>query len=297
MNDDLLPEHEGIDAALASARQEHVQRLAAVLDLDSGLAAILTPDRDADRDELAAANRPGTSAATRPGPPLLSGRAAASTAVDAPGGPPGFQHKLLAIRQDPRIEALALRRAGDPELAKDALQSAYWSAARVDHPESIKDLRAYFVRVLVREVYRLRAQLELETLDSPAEPCQHGAAAGSQSSPQPVAETVAAALLARTWLERFAAQRDRLSAAVPSRSGDPDRYRNVIVTVAEQVLCDLIQGEPSEADSKDAFRTAYPEWFGEPGCAENTCRQRFHRARADVRALLQAVVRRDELQL
>ena len=31
---------------------EHVQRLAAVLDLDSGLAAILTPDRDADGDEL-----------------------------------------------------------------------------------------------------------------------------------------------------------------------------------------------------------------------------------------------------
>jgi hypothetical protein len=72
VNDDLLPEHEGIDAALASARQKHVQRLAAMLDLDSGLAAILTPDRD-DRDELAAANRPGNPAATRPGPPLPSG--------------------------------------------------------------------------------------------------------------------------------------------------------------------------------------------------------------------------------
>jgi hypothetical protein len=293
VNDDLLPGHESIHATMASARQEHIQRLATVLDLDSGLAAILTPDRDADRNELAATSRPGTPVAPRPRPPLPSGPTVATTAVDAPDRSSGFQHELLAIRQDPQIKAVALRRAGDPDLAEDALQNAYCAAARVDHPESIKDLRAYFVHVLVREVYRLRTQLELL---NPAETRQHGAPADSRSSPQPVAETVAASLLACAWFKRLATQRDHLCASVPARSGDPARYRIMIVTVAEQVLRDALHGEPSEADSEDAFRAAYPEWFSEPGCAKNTCHQRFRRARADVKALLQAIVSRDELQ-
>jgi len=85
-------------------------------------------------------------------------------------------------------------------------------------------------------------------------------------------------------------------AAVPARSHDPGRYRAVIVAVAEQVLRDVITGELSEADTNAVFRAAYPQYFAEPGCAENTCHKRFRRARADMRALLQAVVRRDELQ-
>ena len=55
VNDDLLPEHADIDASLAAARQEHAGRLAAMLDLDAGLAAILTSDEDGGRDASAAA--------------------------------------------------------------------------------------------------------------------------------------------------------------------------------------------------------------------------------------------------
>ena len=58
---------------------------------------------------------------------------------------------------------------------------------------------------------------------------------------------------------------------------------------------DGINGEPSDADSNDTFRAAYPEYFAQPGAAANLLHQRFRRAREDVKALLQAVVRRDEL--
>ena len=54
-----LPEHAGIDAALAAARREHAERLATVLDLDAGLTAIFTPDEDAGHDEPATAANPG----------------------------------------------------------------------------------------------------------------------------------------------------------------------------------------------------------------------------------------------
>ena len=47
--------------------------------------------------------------------------------------------------------------------------------------------------------------------------------------------------------------------------------------------------EPSEADINGAFRVLYPEYFAQSGASANACHQRFVRARADVRALLQAV--------
>jgi DNA-directed RNA polymerase specialized sigma24 family protein len=211
-----------------------------------------------------------------------------------------LQNGLLAIREDTRTKALAIRYAEDPDLADDALQSTYYAVARHKNLDQIENLRAYFCKVLLREVNRLRTRqrvTQLENPDGPEEPRQHGASARSRAPTRPIDEPVSTAPQARASLERFAAQRDHLRAAVPPRSGDPNRYRNVIVTVAEQVLCDAIHREPSEADSNDAFRAAYPEWFGEPGCTENTCRQRFQRARADMRALLRAVVHRDELLL
>ncbi len=77
MNDDLPPGHAGIDAALASARHEHTRRLTEVLDLNSGLAAILTPGKNAGRSELPASNpAPQASATTSPALPLPEGQAA-----------------------------------------------------------------------------------------------------------------------------------------------------------------------------------------------------------------------------
>ena len=76
-----------------------------------------------------------------------------------PDGRTGFQQELLAIREDPKVRSLALRRAGDPELAEDALQEAYCAVAGLKNPQRIEDLRAYFCRVLINEVYHLRGQL------------------------------------------------------------------------------------------------------------------------------------------
>ena len=82
---------------------------------------------------------------------------------------------------------------------------------------------------------------------------------------------------------------------MPARSDDPALYRAVIYTSAEGVLRDGINGEPSDADSNDAFRAAYPEFFASGDASANLCHQRFSRARSDVRTLLQSVVSRDEL--
>jgi hypothetical protein len=100
---------------------------------------------------------------------------------------------------------------------------------------------------------------------------------------------------ARARYERFTAQCDRLLSDVAARSDDPRRYRAVISDAAEQILWASVSGEPSEADSPSVLRAVYPEYFAEPGAAANTCDQRAHRARKDVRKMLMAVVCRDEL--
>jgi hypothetical protein len=98
------------------------------------------------------------------------------------------------------------------------------------------------------------------------------------------------------WLERFAALRADLREAVPGRSDDADRYRDVIVTVAERVLRAIVDGDVSRADVNQALRARYPEWFGREASAAGNGHQRFSRARADIRDLLKCVISRDELQ-
>lgn len=50
---------------------------------------------------------------------------------------------------------LARVRAGDLELAEDALQQAYYLMARIEDPSGIEDPRAYFCRVLIRVIHDL----------------------------------------------------------------------------------------------------------------------------------------------
>ena len=206
-----------------------------------------------------------------------------------------FLEKLLEIRQDLKVKSLALRRAGDPELAEDALNQAYYAVARRG-PEGIKDLRAYYCRTLMNVVNDLRYQFAAsltEEFERVAE--SHQDRSGCAPLPRPVDEAVCSHLLAEAWLEPFATRRGELAAQVPGRSRDSKRYRAVIVIASERVLRANVTGDVSDADSKSELIAAYPEWFAEPGCAENTCHQRFCRARADVRDLLSTIVRRDDL--
>jgi hypothetical protein len=205
---------------------------------------------------------------------------------DAPGGSSDFQQELLALRQDPQVRWRAWRLAGDLDLAEDLIQSVCCLLIALKHPERIEDLRAYYFRVLHNEatkLYVLRQEIPFEDVDDPPVPAQ------------PLDEKVCNSLHAQIWLNRLAVWRDRLLVGIPARSDDPVRYKILIFNTANQVLRDGINGELSEADSNDAWRAAYPEYFAQPCVSADLLHQRFRRARLDARALLQKVVNRDEL--
>jgi DNA-directed RNA polymerase specialized sigma24 family protein len=217
--------------------------------------------------------------------------------INPPDGQAAFFAELLAIREDPKVRGLALRRAGDRDLAEDALQEAWYAVAQVRDPGRIENLRAYFCRTLINKVYDLRGHQEpalVEDFESLAE-SQQGAAGCTPAPPRPVPDLVSTRLLTRIWLDRLNARRESLTKAVPGRSSDPSRYRTLIVSVAEQVLRAIVDGGVSDADSNQALRAAYSQWFGEKADAANNVHQRFSRARGDVRDVLAAIVHRDEL--
>lgn len=204
-----------------------------------------------------------------------------------------FPPELLPIWEDPEVRRFAARRAGDPDLTQDALLQAVCAVARVKDLERISDLKAYFCRVLVNEMYHLRGQLGAARACDPVTLAEMSDAE-KPGSPSDEAMVVTR-LMARTWLVRFSAQRDDLRASVPGRSGQADRYRDLIVAVAERVLHAALDGGVSRADANEALQAAFPEWFGQSGSAENACHEHLSRARRDVQDLLKAVVSRDEL--
>ncbi len=205
--------------------------------------------------------------------------------------------RLAEIMEDPRTKRLALRLAGHPALADDALQGTYDVLARLEHLGQIRNLPAYVYKVLRRAVNRLRNQLGADLVDDFEHLVDvHQAAAGCRPATSPaVDDTACTVVQAQVWLDRFTTHRESLRGAVPARSDDPARYRTVICDAAEQVLRDGINGAPSEADSNDALRAAYPGYFAQQDAPPNTLHQRFRRAREDVKALLQKIVNRDEL--
>jgi DNA-directed RNA polymerase specialized sigma24 family protein len=217
--------------------------------------------------------------------------------TEASGGSPDLRQQLQAIRQEPQVRRTALRLAGDRELAEDVIQAACCALAALKDPDRIDNLRGYFFRVLRNEATKLYASRETpyEDPERAIDPDQPGTALCGLVSARPIDETVCFWLQAESWLRPFADQCEHLLAAVPDRSFNPVRYREVIVAAAERVLRDAINGEPSDADSSDALRAAYPDYFDQADAAPNTLYKRFSRAREDVRALLQGIVNRDEL--
>ena len=207
------------------------------------------------------------------------------------------RRQLVEIRMDPGMQKFARRKAGDPDMADDALQNAYCAVLRREHLDEIEDLRAYFARVLIHEIHRERGQLRtplVDDFDRVAE--ERLGAIGCHRTPPPnVQDVVCTSLQGGCWLKRLADERGDLLASVPARSRDAGRYRAVIYAAAEHILRAGISGDVSEADTNETLRASYPEYFQQPDAAPNTCDQRFCRARVDIRALLRTVVSHDEL--
>jgi hypothetical protein len=217
--------------------------------------------------------------------------------TNAPGGSPDFQHQLLEIRQDPQVIRLALRWAGNRELAEDGLQTAYYRIASMQHPERIINLRAYFLRVLRNEINGVRAlpsTVPLDDVKGPGQPRPGRQLNGPAAEPA-VDDRACRTVQNQVILKRYACRRTKVIDAIPARSADPGRYREVIYAAGKQVLLGTLGLEPNDAAFPRILRASYPEYFEEPGAAPNTLHQRISRARDDIKALLRAIIRREEL--
>ena len=213
--------------------------------------------------------------------------------TDPAGSPADARQRLLEIWADPQVRGYARRYARDPDLADDALQSTYMTMARLKHLDQIENLRGYFYRVLRREVARELGHLGAlvaEDFMRLAEEQEGDGVTSGRAPPTGFEEAVCSLLTFRTLLNQLTSAHRDLMATVAARSGDPDRYRAVVYAAAEAILRAGLSGDSSDADSNEAFRAAYPEYFDQPGAAANTRHQRLLRARADIRSLLQAVI-------
>ena len=198
-----------------------------------------------------------------------------------------FYRELLAIASDLKVMNLARRRVGDHDLAQDVIQEAVYIVSRVQDPERIANLRAYFCTVVIHEAARLRKIQGTPLLDDPE------VATGPRHMRGTQEDAVVTRLMAHTRTAQFRQRKQQLRATVPGRSAHPERYRDHIVAAAEAVLEAL--DETSSDVAREKLLDEYPEWFAEPGCAQNARDQRLSRAYADLRALLQQVVIREDL--
>jgi DNA-directed RNA polymerase specialized sigma24 family protein len=207
-----------------------------------------------------------------------------------------LHENLATLVNDPAIRRLAAARAGNRELAEDALQETYWAVARVKDPGRIEDLRAFFCTCLLREINHQRTRSTPVRFQAPDTTTEQGRGSSSIGNPPSSVEDEASRrLLAETLLTRLNRDRDQLLASVPARSPDHRRYRTAIVAAAKTILLLLLEGPVASADWNAALQAKYPQWCGEPGLARAAADQRLSRARRDVQALLQKILPRHEL--
>jgi DNA-directed RNA polymerase specialized sigma24 family protein len=255
------------------------------------------------RSEPKAAQSPGGHNGPGPGPDDRAG-AKAIPAMAAGAGlkvlhnvaPPALHNELGRLRNDGGILRLAVRYAdGDHDLADDALQETCWAILRVKEPQRIDNLEAYFRTVLKRTVadqreHIRRAPVPVDNMETLTGEVDHGTVTPGPEPPRPVDAQAVSNVLAAAWLARLRRERQQLRALLPDSSADPGFYRDVVVARSEEILRSAVAGSVSWADCNEALRAAYPEWFAEPGCKQNTIDRRLCRARDDVRAVLKAVV-------
>ena len=169
--------------------------------------------------------------------------------------------------------------------------------ARLENPERIRDVRAFYCRALSHEISHQRGQQTSVPVDDTVLVTATGPGGPSPATAphRSVEETAIWLVLTETWLKRFRHERAQLEALVAGRSANPRHYRQMIVAVTEQLLGAAAWSCVSQADSNEALQAAYPAWLDEDGCDLATIYQRLSRARRDVRLLLTSIVNRADL--
>jgi DNA-directed RNA polymerase specialized sigma24 family protein len=207
-----------------------------------------------------------------------------------------FLEEIMKIALDPATRAFAMRLAGTPDLAEDALQEAFYLVARAPRPETIGELRARFRSVLVREIYRSHRQAEAPVADievaALSDRGQRVPAPSQGIASADLDSEVYGLLLAEALLARLERRQAELMALIPGRSPDPLRYRESIVAAAEAILRTAVVETVSRGDLTAALREGYPEWYHRDAANHF---QRLSRAREDVHQLLQALTRDKQL--
>lgn len=233
---------------------------------------------------MSSANLPhpaGSGGYEEPIPPESRGELTAADGYD----------ELAAIVSDPRMRRHARRLAGG--LAEDVLQETWYAVAQACARRSIGNLRGYFYRVMVNTATRMREEIARQGIpvDDPAVaagPC------GSRDLAATSAESNALPrLLAAARRELLHLRRAELRQEIPACSSDPDRYRDLILAVAEAMV--VGDGPASRAEINDALVAAYPQWFDAPDATAATKYQRRCRAREDIRRVLTVVIGVDSL--
>lgn len=214
--------------------------------------------------------------------------------------PPGSRPELAAadrydelavIAKDPDMRRHAQRVAG--ELAEDALQETWYAVAKARTGEPIGNLRGYFYRALVNISGRMREEFTRQGTPV-GDPASAGTSRRRLDLTAASAESDALpGLLSLARRELLRRRRAELRQEIPACSPDPDRYRDVILAVAEAMLAD--EGPASRAEINEALAITYPQWFDTPGAAPATTYQRRCRARESIRQVLIAVIGPDDL--
>jgi hypothetical protein len=207
-----------------------------------------------------------------------------------------FFEDLQRVRQEPAVRRLAQLRARDRELAEDALQQTYWNVARVPHPETIRDLRAFFCRALINEIRRLLAQPTAVSVEDIATTSdrQQMSTSSARTSLSDVEDEVCSQTLAKALLARLKNNHSLLVASVPARSPSHQQYKTAVVAAATSILRMLLTEHVINADWNSVLKDEYPAYLDEYGLSRNAKDQRLSRARRDVVDVLKQIVSRGE---
>jgi DNA-directed RNA polymerase specialized sigma24 family protein len=211
----------------------------------------------------------------------------------------GFHEELASIAADLEMFRLAIRRAGSRELAEDAMQETARAIGECKNAGAIDNLRGYFYRALIHEIdHQLGRPAAIPDADIglTSDRRQSRTSLFAQQ-PAPVEGDARLRILADAVLAALDRERarDGLASLIPSRSGDPGRYRSAMAWAAKTIFALLVEGYVTAPDWNAILKTAYPQWCDEPGLAADTRDQRLSRARRDVQQLLRSVLSRDEL--